>query len=99
MQQSDNRLVDWRDRFKGVAGAQSHYLYLLGAAGVFFFALHLALPETPATDVFGVAISPEFVWATGPSVLGFLLAAVLGSIKATGHASTRMELGRGEFER
>lgn len=99
MQQSDNRLVDWRDRFKGVAGAQSHYLYLLGAAGVFFFALHLALPETPATDVFGVAISPEFVWATGPSVLGFLLAAVLGAIKATGHASTRMELGRGEFER
>jgi hypothetical protein len=89
----------WRERFRAVAKAQTHYLYSLGTAGVFFFALHLALPDTATTELLGVPVSAEFVWATAPSVLGFLLAATLGAIKATGQASIRMRLTGGDFER
>lgn len=90
---------DWRDRFRGVADAQTRYLYLLGAAGIFFFVLHLALAATPTTVVLGVPVSARIVWATGPAVLGFLLAACGGTISAMGHAHARMALASGEFER
>src|SRR5688572_3324523 len=90
---------DWRERFRGVAEAQTRYLYLLGLAGLFFFALHISLSENPTTGVLGIPVSARVVWATGPTVLGFLLAACGGTIAAMGRANARMELEEVEFER
>lgn len=102
MSEDDSPAVsDWSERFGAVGVAQNTYLYLLGMAGLFFFVLDLALPETTTTEIPGVGleVSSLFVWAAGPAVIGFLLAAVLGALDATTHAGARMELGKGEFER
>lgn len=95
--------LGWRPRLTALADAQSRYSYLLGAAGVFFFALYAGLDvSSQATPVqlVRVQVSTALVLATGPTVLGFLIQAVTGSIAATETAAWRMAvLEEVEFER
>ena len=89
----------WRPRLTALADAQSRYFYALGVAGVFFFALHAGL-EAGSVRVLQIDVPAGLVLATGPTVLGFLIQAVSGSVVATDVVAWRMAvLEDVEFER
>ena len=91
----------WAVRLHAVGRAQSRYLFLLAIAGLFYYALDARVsdireyPNALRLPVVGIEVSALTIWASGPTVLGFLLLAVLGTLPALEAASSGMKRSAG----
>ena len=75
----------WLKRANIVGRAQERYLWFLLIAGVFFVALDQPISgaaHSVSLPVLNLPLRPDIVWAVGPLVLGFLLVAAMGSLRA-----------------
>jgi hypothetical protein len=103
---SDKLLKIWPRRLEVVGRAQARYLWILLIAGVFFLAVHFqviraAQPEEQVVTVpfVDLQLSSLPIWGVGPAVIFFVLAVLMGSLRAYRTASDVLEisqLGKGE---
>jgi hypothetical protein len=75
----------WLRRAEIVGRAQERYLWLLLVVGVFFFAVDrspVSAADLVSLPILAISIRPGVVWAIGPIVLGFVIIAAMGSLRA-----------------
>jgi hypothetical protein len=86
----------WLERLQVIGKAQARYLWILLVTMLFYLALTPRV-SSPAQDtplvvpVVNLELSGKAVLSFGPVVLSFLVLAILGSLRAFGHA--RKQLG------
>jgi hypothetical protein len=86
VQQKDEHLRLWLDRYEAVGRAQHRYMYLLAVLVVFYSVL--ALTPSPVTGqplqiaLIGLSVQRWLLWICGPPVIGFTLLAFLGTFSA-----------------
>ncbi len=87
-EQSATSTHDWRPRLVALANARTRYFYVLGAAGVIYFALRTDLASI--AELSGFTVPAAVILATGPLVIAFLIQAVTGAMIAIENAAWRM---------
>lgn len=90
----------WFARHQVTGRAQSRYLWVMLLTALFFFVLALGgFPDPVATlpvPLLRVNVPSLIVWATGPTVLSFLVLMLMGALRAHTTSREHLEIADGE---
>ena len=90
----------WLGRLNAVGRAQSRYLWILLVAMLFYVGLRFRVASSPSdtsltVPLLGVQLSGAVILSSGPTVLSFLVLAILGTMRAYRRAREQLGLSAG----